>query len=142
MIERMSVTPSSAGVSERMSRQLSRGTTPETLLRKALHARGLRFRIHVKVPGRLRREIDVAFPRARVAVFVDGCFWHACPEHRTQPKANSDWWRTKLESNVTRDRDTDAALAAGGWTVVRVWEHEPAAEAAARIAEVVAARRG
>jgi len=81
------------------------------------------------------------FGTAKVAVFVDGCFWHRCPQHATDPRANAQWWRDKLDRNVARDRETDATLAAQGWLVVRVWEHEDAVAAAARIAEAVRARR-
>lgn len=92
------------------------------------------------LPG-LRRRADVVFGPARVAVFVDGCFWHGCPVHATWPKANSDYWREKIETNRLRDRDTDQRLAAAGWLVVRVWEHERPEEAAQRIEAVVRSRR-
>lgn len=124
----------------RMSRQRSRDTDPERALRSSLHRRGLRYRLHRRpVPG-LRRQADIVFGPARVAVFVDGCFWHCCPDHATSPKANGAWWATKLAANVARDRDTDERLAAAGWTVLRVWEHEDPTEAAARIAELVRSR--
>lgn len=83
----------------------------------------------------------MVFRSARVAVYVDGCFWHRCPEHATSPRANSEWWADKLAANVRRDRDTDARLTEAGWLVIRVWEHEDATEAAARIEEAVRARR-
>jgi DNA mismatch endonuclease (patch repair protein) len=85
----------------------------------------------------VRRRADVVFTRSRVAVFVDGCFWHACPIHATWPKANADWWRAKLKANVERDRDTDRRLGDAGWSVVRVWEHESAADAADRVEDAV-----
>ncbi|WP_308738240.1 DNA mismatch endonuclease Vsr [Kocuria dechangensis] len=110
--------------SDRMSRQRRRDTEPEMLLRKELHRRGLRYRVDAKLPGMPRRRADVLFPRRKVAVFVDGCFWHACPLHATSPQTNSAWWRTKLEGNVARDRDTDQRLKQLGWTVLRFWEHE------------------
>lgn len=94
---------------------------------------GLRYRVQVPVPGNRRRSIDIAFTRARLAVFVDGCFWHACPEHGTAPRTNSDWWQWKLTRNVERDRDTDRLLADAGWDVIRVWEHEDARAAAGRV---------
>jgi DNA mismatch endonuclease (patch repair protein) len=87
-----------------------------------------------------RREADLVFPRARVAVFVDGCFWHGCPEHASWPKANAAWWRSKIEKNRARDSDTDDRLARAGWQVLRVWEHEDPMQAAQRIAEIVANR--
>lgn len=92
------------------------------------------------VPGSPRRTIDVAFTRARVAVFVDGCFWHACPEHATWPVNNRARWERKLESNVRRDRETDAMLAEAGWDVVRIWEHEDLEEAVARVHRAVSQR--
>ena len=89
----------------------------------------------------LRSEADVVFPRERVAVFVDGCFWHSCPDHGVLPKSNREWWEHKLLATVDRDRDADRRLAEGGWTVVRVWEHEPVAAAVDRIEAVVHGRR-
>ncbi|MCX4719635.1 very short patch repair endonuclease [Streptomyces virginiae] len=131
--------PSSPSVSARMSRQARRNTTPELAVRRLLHAAGLRYRLQVKVPGMPRRTIDIAFPGAKVAVFLDGCFWHGCPEHATQPKANAQWWREKLDKNMARDRETSELLAAAGWTVLRFWEHEAPEAVAAR---VIDARRG
>ncbi|MBW3669810.1 MAG: very short patch repair endonuclease [Actinobacteria bacterium] len=123
-----------------MSRQRSRDTDPERALRSSLHRRGLRYRLHRRpVPG-LRRQADIVFGPARVAVFVDGCFWHCCPEHTTSPKSNAAWWSAKLAANVARDRDTDEQLAVAGWAVVRVWEHEDPVAAAARVAQVVRSR--
>jgi DNA mismatch endonuclease, patch repair protein len=123
----------------RMRRQRRRDTGAERALRSELHRRGLRFRVEYKLPG-LRRRADVAFPRQRVAVMVDGCFWHSCPEHGTWPKQNASWWREKIERNVARDHDTDAKLTHAGWVSMRVWEHENPAEAAARVASVVSRR--
>lgn len=111
-------------VSRRMSVARRKDTKPELDLRRQLHARGLRYRVTYPVPGRPRRTMDVAFTRAKVAVFVDGCFWHGCPEHATQPRANSEWWAQKLRMNVERDVDTNEVLAGQGWTVLRFWEHE------------------
>jgi DNA mismatch endonuclease (patch repair protein) len=116
-----------------------RDTGPELALRRELHRRGMRFRVdHQAVPG-LRCRVDIAFTRARVAVFVDGCFWHVCPVHGTAPKANHDWWATKLEQNVSRDRRNDQALREAGWTVIRVWEHEPPVQAADLVVRLVGA---
>lgn len=124
-----------------MSHQRSHDTKIEVVLRSTLHAAGLRFRVHRRPLVGVRREADIVFGPSRVAVFVDGCFWHACPEHATWPKNNAEFWREKIEKNRSRDRDTDARLAAAGWLAVRVWEHEKAAEAAERIAAVVRERR-
>ncbi|GAA1840611.1 very short patch repair endonuclease [Pseudonocardia alni subsp. carboxydivorans] len=117
-------TPSSAGVSERMSRARRRDTAPEMLIRKEAHRRGLRYRVDAAIPGMPRRRADMIFAGARVAVFVDGCFWHSCPEHTSIPRANREWWVAKLETNQLRDRATDAHLEGLGWTVLRFWEHE------------------
>jgi len=102
----------------------------ERTLRSELHRRGLRFRKHLAVVPGLRCRPDVVFPAHGVVVFVDGCFWHSCPEHGTQAKANGAWWRAKLEGNVARDRRNDRALRDAGWTVLRLWEHEPTDEMA------------
>lgn len=129
---------SSETVRRRMERQSRRDTKPELALRRAVWRLGLRYRIDVApLPG--RRRADLVFTRANVAVYLDGCFWHSCPTHATIPKANQEWWLTKLETNVRRDRDTDARLAEAGWNVVRVWEHEPVEGAAERVALVVRA---
>lgn len=127
----------SPGASGRMSRQRRRDTAPELTLRRALHAKGRRFRVDAPLPGMSRRRADLLFTRRRVAVFVDGCFWHACPEHRTTPSANADWWRKKLRRNVERDHDTDEHLAAIGWRVVRIWEHTPLDVAVATVEQVL-----
>lgn len=120
-----------------MSTAKRRDTAAEIAVRHNLHARGLRYRVAFPIPGQRRRTIDVAFTRAKVAVFIDGCFWHGCPEHGRRPRSNSEWWRTKLAANQARDRDTDRVLHELGWTVIRVWEHEPAGHAAERVAEVL-----
>ena len=137
--------PASDGVRARLSRQQRRDTRPELALRRLLHSRGLRYRVdRPPLPG-MRRRADLVFSGTRVAVFVDGCFWHRCPVHGTSPKNNADWWRDKLDRNVLRDRETDAALEAAGWTVLRFWEHDSADEAAGRVAQEVrsrSARRG
>jgi DNA mismatch endonuclease, patch repair protein len=112
-------------------------TRPEVAVRSAAHALGLRFRKHVAPLRGLRCRADLVFTRQRVAVFVDGCFWHVCPEHGTSPTTNSPYWLAKLSGNVRRDRRNDDALAAAGWTVVRIWEHEDARAAALRIAAAV-----
>ncbi|MDT8910557.1 very short patch repair endonuclease [Amycolatopsis sp. PS_44_ISF1] len=130
-----------SAVRGRMSRQKSRDTGIEIALRKALHAAGFRYRVHRRPLKGVRREADLVFGPTRVAVFVDGCFWHGCPDHGTWPKNNADFWRTKIETNRRRDGDTDARLAAAGWLPLRVWEHETVDEAAARIIEAIEKRR-
>jgi DNA mismatch endonuclease (patch repair protein) len=100
-------------------------SSTERALRSALHRQGRRFRKQYSpVPG-VRCRADVVFPSARLLVFVDGCFWHRCPQHGTSPKTNSEWWRTKLDANVERDRRNDSDLRTAGWSVLRFWEHEP-----------------
>jgi DNA mismatch endonuclease (patch repair protein) len=126
----------------RMQRQRRHDTAPELALRRRLHAMGLRYRVHVRPLPELRRQADVVFRRARVAVFVDGCFWHGCSEHGRRAHATNGWyWPEKIERNRRRDADTDLRLRDAGWTVVRVWEHEPSDIAANRIATAVAHRR-
>lgn len=111
-------------------------------LRRALHAAGLRYRVDVPLPFDRRRRADIVFPRARVAVFVDGCFWHGCPEHYVAPKANAAFWRGKVEANRARDRDTDRRLHELGWIVVRVWEHDEVDDGLVReIRSIVGSRR-
>jgi DNA mismatch endonuclease (patch repair protein) len=122
-----------ADLSKRMSGAARRDTAPELALRRELHRRGRRYRVVVRVPGRNRRTIDIAFTRAKLAVFIDGCFWHGCPVHGTTPTHNSGWWTTKLAANYGRDRDTDEHLAREGWAVLRIWEHVPAVEAADQV---------
>jgi DNA mismatch endonuclease, patch repair protein len=127
--------------SRRMSAQLSQNTGIELRLRSLLHARGLRYRVHQRPLKRHRRTADVVFTRAKVAVYVDGCFWHGCPLHATWPKRNADFWREKIEANIRRDRETDVSLTEAGWIPVRVWEHEDAVLAADRITALVRSRR-
>jgi DNA mismatch endonuclease, patch repair protein len=115
-----------------MQRQRRRDTAPELAIRSALHRAGARYRVDHSLPG-LRRRGDIVFAGRRVVVFVDGCFWHGCPEHATWPMENAEWWRNKIEANRARDRDTDARLSNDGWTVVRIWEHEAPEKAVARI---------
>jgi DNA mismatch endonuclease (patch repair protein) len=130
--------PKDAHVSARMRRNRKVDSKPELLLRSALHARGRRFRKNflIRVADRTVRP-DIVFTRQKVAVFVDGCFWHRCPEHGTSPRFNSTYWQTKLDRNVARDREVDAALTAAGWTSVRVWEHEAPDLAAKRVLQFV-----
>jgi DNA mismatch endonuclease (patch repair protein) len=107
-----------------MTTQRRRDTAAELAVRRALHAAGLRYRVHyVALPGS-RRTVDVAFPKARLAVHVDGCWWHGCPDHGHIPRTNAVWWVSKFEHNKRRDLDTDRRLRLAGWTSVRVWEHQ------------------
>lgn len=131
---------SSATVRRRMQGTPRRDTPCELAIRSAVHRMGLRFRVDWPLPG-TRRRADLAFVAARVAVFIDGCFWHACPKHGSWPKANADWWRAKIEANVRRDRDTDSMLRAGGWRVLRSWEHDDPIAVARRIEKTVRALR-
>jgi DNA mismatch endonuclease, patch repair protein len=133
--------PSSPAVSARMSRTRSHGTAAELAVRSELHRRGFRYRVQLPLEFDARRKADIVFPKERLAVFVDGCFWHSCPEHATHPKANAEFWAEKLALNRTRDRDTNRRLEETGWAVVRVWEHEPAGQAADLIAARIAERR-
>jgi DNA mismatch endonuclease (patch repair protein) len=117
-------------------------TGPERRLRSEMHQLGLRYRVGVSLlAGAARVRPDVVFTRAAVVLFVDGCYWHSCPEHGTSPRSNAAYWLPKLARNVERDRDNDAALAAAGWRVVRVWEHEDPILTAVAVAELVKRRR-
>lgn len=114
--------PPTAARSRLMGRVRHSGTTPELLLRRALWSAGLRYRLQTKT--RLPGSPDITFPRVKVAIFVDGCFWHGCPLHGTRPKTRSEFWSAKINRNQARDLEVDAKLAAMGWVVVRLWEHE------------------
>ncbi|MCX5042129.1 very short patch repair endonuclease [Aldersonia sp. NBC_00410] len=133
----MSRPSTDARTSARLSRQRTRDTAPEVALRRELHHRGRRFFVDRAPLAGLRRRADLVFPSRRVAVYVDGCFWHSCPVHATYPKNNAQWWADKLATNVARDRDTDARLVEHGWRVVRVWEHESVLEAADRVEAIL-----
>lgn len=127
-----------------MSKLGRRDTVPELEIRSELHRRGFRFRVDRAPVRGLRSRADIVFGPARVAVYVDGCFWHSCPEHGTKPKANAEWWERKLTRNTERDRETDRVLREHGWEVVRIWEHEDPAAAADRVesALIAAGSRG
>jgi DNA mismatch endonuclease, patch repair protein len=118
----------------------SRNNQSERALRSALHRRGFRFRLHKRLLSQSRRTVDIVFVGARVAVFVDGCFWHGCPAHGTWPKNNALWWRQKIQTNRRRDRDTTKQLKHAGWYVVRVWEHDSLPDATTRISRVLRTR--
>ena len=108
----------------------TKSTGPELRLRREMHRLGMRYRLHPKhLPGRP----DVALTSARIAIFVDGCFWHGCPEHGTAPKNNREWWSNKISANIARDRHKDLQLAQLGWLVIHIWEHDDPHEAALRI---------
>lgn len=132
---------SSPAVRNVMRGNRSRDTRPELALRSAVHALGLRYRVNARPIAEIRRTADLVFPGPKVAVFLDGCFWHGCADHHRPSTRNSDFWSEKIKANRERDAETDKLLTAAGWTVIRVWEHEQPQEAARRIAEVVLARR-
>lgn len=115
------------------------GTKPEVAVRSEIHRRGMRFRkdFLVRCSNGVRVRVDIAFTRTKVAVFIDGCFWHRCPRHGTRPRRNEDYWGPKLDANVRRDRIVEEALRADGWTVERLWEHVPVDEAAVLIEAAV-----
>jgi DNA mismatch endonuclease (patch repair protein) len=123
-------------IRQRMIAQRRRDTAPELVYRRALFSLGLRFRVDYQIPP-LRRRADIVFTRWRLVVFIDGCFWHSCPLHATVPKRHRDWWLTKLQANIARDRDTDSALQAAGWLVVRIWEHEPPEKGVPRVLDAL-----
>jgi DNA mismatch endonuclease (patch repair protein) len=130
--------PLNTVVSAQMQRMPRASTGPEILIRRELHRRGLRYRVnHPRLPGRP----DIAFIGAHVAVFIDGCFWHACPDHGVLPKNNREWWQNKLSRTVARDREKDAQLDSMGWVAVHVWEHEDPARAANAIEQLWRSRR-
>ena len=116
-----------------------RDTRPEKALRSAVHALGLRYRVNAKPIPVLRRTADLVFSRAKVAVFLDGCFWHGCAEHYRPATKNAAFWHDKIEATQTRDAQTDRVLAERGWTVIRVWEHDDPVRSAALIADTVRA---
>ncbi len=124
-----------------MSAVKRRDNGPELAVRRLLHARGLRYRVAWPIPGQRRRTIDIAFTKRRLAVFIDGCFWHSCPVHGTMPKANQQWWRDKLGVNQARDRASTDQLESMGWTVLRFWEHESPEQIVEVIAECVGGLR-
>ena len=121
-----------------MQSNRGRDTAPEMALRRELHRRGLRYRVDAPIVPGLRRRADLVFARRRVAVFVDGCFWHGCPEHGTQSRSNAVFWHNKISTNKARDADTSRRLTELGWTVIRIWAHEAPREAADRIETLLA----
>ncbi|MFG0872298.1 very short patch repair endonuclease [Aeromonas media] len=135
------VQPSSPEASRRMAKVRQKGTGAEVALRRELHQRGLRYRVDYEVLKKPRRVADIAFPCLMIAIFVDGCFWHGCPEHATWPKSNAEFWRQKIETNRVRDDDTNQRLQCTGWIVLRFWEHELPNEAADVVVQAVAMGR-
>ncbi|MDV3291908.1 very short patch repair endonuclease [Mycobacterium avium] len=120
----------------------SRDTAPELAVRRLVHAMGLRYRVNARPLPTVRRTADLVFTRRRVAVFIDGCYWHGCPDHHRQPSANADYWRAKVARNRARDAATDETLRAAGWTVLRFWEHQPPAEVAEAVRAAVTGAMG
>lgn len=119
-----------------------RDTLPEMAVRRAVHAHGLRYRVDSRPLEELNRRADLVFIRARVAVFVDGCYWHGCPDHGTTARVNATYWGPKILRNKERDLETDERLREAGWMVIRVWEHEDPDQAAAVVVAAVRARIG
>jgi DNA mismatch endonuclease, patch repair protein len=135
MTETFSTTPS---IRRRMQQQRERDTAPELALRRALHRRGLRFRLDRPIVPGTRRRVDIVFSRARLAIFVDGCFWHGCPYHGSHvPRVNTWYWPAKIAGNKARDVDTNDRLNDAGWQVLRFWEHDDPDVAADHILEVI-----
>lgn len=116
--------PTSLAVSKRMARHPRRDTLPELRVRRILHSRGLRYRVDFRPVTTLRCRADIVFRGPRIAVFIDGCYWHGCPEHCRLSGQNAEWWRRKIDRTTQRDMETDRALEASGWSVVRAWAHE------------------
>lgn len=133
--------PSSEAALKRMQAAKPRDTAPEKALRSSLHNRGLRFRVDQKIIKDLNRKADIVFRSAKVAVFVDGCFWHGCPIHGTSAKANAKFWKNKIERNQARDLDTNSRLKKAGWRIVRVWEHEDPEKTSQKILRLIVKRK-
>lgn len=134
--------PLNPGRSRNMQANRRANTKPEVALRSALHRLGYRYRKDhlLRLPDGTKARPDIVFTARKVAIFVDGCFWHVCPEHGRQPTTNEWYWTSKLRRNIERDRAADAALAAAGWTVLRIWEHEPVDEAVTAVVTAVGVR--
>jgi DNA mismatch endonuclease (patch repair protein) len=132
---------SSEAVRRRMQATRQKDTPAEVALRRELHRRGLRYRVHRRPVPNVKSHADIVFPRECVAVFVDGCFWHGCPDHGTWPKANAAWWGEKIEANRVRDRTVVETLELEGWAVLRIWAHEPPQRAGDAVEQLVRSRR-
>ncbi|MEW1635763.1 very short patch repair endonuclease [Streptomyces sp. NPDC093801] len=133
---------SSAARRRNMQAIRSRDTKPERVIRQLVHSQGLRYRVAARPLPDLRRTADLVFRPAKVAVFIDGCYWHGCPEHYVPPRTNPGYWSDKVARNMARDRDTDQQLERAGWLVLRFWEHERSDVCAATIVSTVQDRRG
>lgn len=133
---------SSEGTRKSMQSNRGRDTKPELALRRAAHALGLRYRVAIRPLPKIRRTADIVFTKAKVAVFMDGCFWHGCPQHHTVATSNAGFWAEKVRRTKERDAEIDSLLAEEGWLVIRVWEHQDPVQAALLIADAVTARRG
>ena len=120
-----------------MQSNRSRDTAPELAVRKLLHAAGFRYRVAARPIPSMRRTADILFTRAKLAVFIDGCYWHCCPTHYVEPKSHVEYWRPKIAGNIARDLDTTQRLVDQGWIVVRFWAHEPPDEVAESITRVL-----
>jgi len=147
MIEDLAMTSGESWASNSRVRRVmignrSRDTMPEMAVRRACHALGLRYRVDHRPIASLRRRADLVFPTEQVAVFVDGCYWHGCPDHYVPSKSNTTYWSEKIKSNCERDANTDSTLHAAGWYVIRAWQHEAPDAVADRVAAVIRARRG
>lgn len=130
-------TPSSEAALARMQAAKSRDTVPEKALRTELYKKGLRYRVDTRPIKELNRRADIVFRSTKVAIFVDGCFWHGCPIHGTQAKANAEFWKNKIKRNQERDAETNQLLKKAGWKVIRVWEHENPEKAGEKIQKIV-----
>lgn len=128
---------SSRSIRRTMQSNRSRDARPELAVRRLLHTRGLRYRVDYPLDLGIRRRSDIAFTGLRIAVFIDGCFWHGCSIHYQEPQTNVSFWRTKIERNIERDIETNAALMDAGWDVLRYWEHEAPALVAEDVFEFV-----
>jgi len=133
--------PSSISARNRMKATKPRDTAPEKALRSELYKKGLRYRVDARPIKELNRRADIVFRSTKVAIFVDGCFWHGCPIHGTQAKANAEFWKNKIRQNQMRDEDTSKRLKKAGWRVVRVWEHENPEKTSDKIYNVIVKRK-
>lgn len=139
-VKKSAPVPANEQVRSRLRSQKVRGTKPELDVRRLVHAKGLRYRVDACPETDLRVRADLLFTRAHVAVFIDGCFWHGCPDHFVPPKNNAEWWADKIERNQVRDRNSRTLLANRGWEVLVFWEHDAAGTAAEQIIETVVGR--